>query len=73
MEDTKQILQQIYTAVAKLEENIDIPYLMPNEFELLDNIKVLPNQSIHYFNRQQALSLLKKFYLGIMLEYKARN
>lgn len=68
--DYDQLLNQLSQVRRTLEPNSALEYLLPKEAELLEQLPFLPQESVPYFSRQQAISLLNQFEIGITLEKK---
>jgi len=68
--------QQAIDYVQQLRQSIiannAVRYLLPQEITALEQLPYAPEQTVHLFNRTQAIELLMRAQIGLTLEWHAR-
>lgn len=57
---------------ASLIANNAVRYLLPQEITALQQLPYAPKQTVHLFNRNQAIELLMRAEIGLTLEWHAK-
>lgn len=66
----KQAIAAVTGLRASLATNNAVDHLLPQEIAALEALPYVPKQTVHYFNRDQAINLLLKVEIGLTLEWR---
>lgn len=68
MNNYNSTLKKIEQIKNSLTEHLELDYILPQEVKSIEELNLLPKESLAYFNSSQTIGLLNKFELGITLQ-----